>query len=158
MRLEQVEQQRRRDVVREIAHHAQLAPALYGQGGKVEAQSIGHMQRQALPRETLLQRSGQIAIDLDRIEATCALEQRFGQGAVSGTDLNKRILRRWTDRANDALDDSLVMQEVLTEAFAGEYHAAQPLDRRARVRARSTAARKLPTSALPVPARASAVP
>ena len=77
-------------------------------------------------------------------------------------DLDQRIGRLRRDCAQDPLDDVRVVQEVLPEALLGQRGVARGSGSHGclamSLSASSSAACRLPTSALPVPARSSAVP
>ena len=117
-------------------------------------------------REPRAQAGREVPIDLDGIEgAAHALEQSVGQCAASGSYLNQMIAGARGERARDARDDRRVVQKVLAETLApwrtggatrGARHQRRCVP--ASWAARRTAASRLRTSALPVPAKSSAVP
>ena len=121
-RREQVEQQRRRDVVGQVAHHAQPLSTGSGERREVETQRIRPVQRQALRRVPLTERRGEVAVDLDGIEATGGFEQRRGERAMAGADLHQCVAGPRSDGLDDAVYDPRVVQEMLAETLAGEHH------------------------------------
>src|SRR5690606_3226871 len=117
------------------------------------------------------QRSDQVAVELDDGQRAMTLEQRQGQRALAGADLDQPVLRARCDRVDDTLDIGLLVQEVLPERFLGAAetargwcaHAGAPSASAWRRAAASCAqvpmaAIRLVGSARPVPARSSAVP
>ena len=150
-----VKQQRRRNVVGQIADDSQAAAAHTRQCCKIEIQRIGFMQLECLRcAPARAQLGGEIAIDLDGVQRAGLADQAFGERAASRADLQQRLLGLRRDFAHDAIEHAAVMQEMLAEPLAREDHA--------RLAANSTASRvaamRLPASARPVPARSSAVP
>jgi len=63
------------------------------------------------------QRLDKIAVEFDRRELARRLQQREGQRAFAGPDLDDAIARAWRYRLDDAAKDVPVVQEVLTEAL-----------------------------------------
>jgi hypothetical protein len=119
-----------------------------------------------LPGIAAAQQGGKVAIYLDDLEPSGGLQQPLRERPVPGADLDCGVAGRQADRRHDARDDGRVMQEMLTETLArAAVRANQALsrraasDRRAAIAAASSiAAIRLPASALPLPARSSAVP
>ena len=161
---QQPEQQRRGDVVRQVAGDAQPPAALTRQGGEVELQRVRIVQHAARRVEALTQQRHEIAIDLDGIErAGLAREQLAGERTVSGSDLHQVLAGAGVKRAHDAGDHRRVVQEMLAEALtarrlARSRDAGHQRRCTARRLAMRTAAARLRQSAWPVPARSSAVP
>jgi hypothetical protein len=60
----------------------------------------------------------EVAIDLDDREALEAFEQRAGERAQPGPDLDDVVIRLRIERSDDALDVMPVDQEMLAEALA----------------------------------------
>ena len=77
---------------------------------------------------------------------------------AKGLSMCAMCMRFWPGWAwlKDAVNDGLIAQKVLAEAFAGDM--VHGVDRWMRSMAVSMAAARLPGSALPVPASSSAVP
>ena len=97
--LEQAEQQRRRDVVGQIADHAQPVAAGRRQRAQIEFERIGPMQLPArLAAGTPLQLIGQIAIDLDRIQLSRGRKQLCRQRSAARADLHDTARRPCGDR------------------------------------------------------------
>ena len=138
----QVEKQRGRNVVRQVADHAQAR----GQGGEIEVERVGHDHVQPFRREFGGQRRGQVAVDLDRGELRQALEQRPGKGTFAGADFHKSIARLRRYRLDYPAEEVRVVEEVLAEALARDVTHARPGPKpsagaRARCRARGAGPR-----------------
>ena len=54
-----------------------------------------------------------------------AFEQRLGEGAEAGADLDDDIGRLRMNGVDDGVDDAVVNEEVLAEAFAGGVHGGE---------------------------------
>jgi hypothetical protein len=95
---QQVEQQRRGDVVGQVADYAQALCAS-AQGAEVGAQGIAVVQDQfADVRGGGLQRLQQVAIEFDGLQAAAGFQQRQGYRALAGADLDQspgRVAARW---------------------------------------------------------------
>ncbi len=101
--LEQVEHQRRGNVVRQVADDAQAAAALVSKRCKIELERVGLVNDDArVASELLSQERRQVAIDLDEIERCAAavvresgpvFEQRMRQRAATRTNLD-HVVRR----------------------------------------------------------------
>ena len=149
-RLEQVEEEGRRDVVGQVAADAEWRPsAVYGRKIHLEHVALVHDELPSA-RATLAQHGDQVAVDLDRLEAMAALEQRPRQGTAAGPDLDDALARPRIDGRDNAREYARVVQEMLAETLARANHPRRC--------ARSIASNRLPGSARPVPARSSAVP
>ncbi|MNP06943.1 hypothetical protein D3C76_989480 [compost metagenome] len=116
--LQQVEDQRRGDVVGQVAHHPQLL-AGGGEGGEVEFQRVALVQGEVrLEAEAPLELRDQVEVELDHVEPGAAVHQSFGQRALARADLHQMLAFARGDGTQDAVDDAGVMQEVLAEALA----------------------------------------
>ncbi|KAG0163006.1 hypothetical protein DFQ30_000892 [Apophysomyces sp. BC1015] len=116
-----MEQQRARDVVRQIANHADrraLARRI-GQRREVKCQCVTGVQYETAA-ETLLQPCDQISIELNCVQRIHALEQRHGQRAQARPDLHEPIRALRPDCVDDCVDYTGVDEEVLAEALARE--------------------------------------
>src|SRR5690606_27215106 len=102
--LEQMEQQRSGDVVRQVADDTQPAAALTREARKIEVERIGFVKGDSgIARELIAQHGRKVPIDLDEVErsAPCravsnagpVFEQRVRQGAATGADLDEVIRR-----------------------------------------------------------------
>lgn len=81
---EQVEDQRRRDVVRQVADHLQAA-GWYAQLVEVELQRIALVQAEIIAAsELVLQDRDQVLVQLDNVQLSATAQQAFGQGALAG--------------------------------------------------------------------------
>ena len=64
----------------------------------------------------------QIAVNFDRMQRACLLWQRrqhgLRQGGQSGADLDDEILRLRRYGLNNGVDDAVINQKILPEAFA----------------------------------------
>ena len=72
----------------------------------------------------LAQAGRQIAIQLDHGHAAGALHQRLRQRRQTGADLDQALIGLRIDGTHDAVDDALVLQEVLAKALARHVAAA----------------------------------
>ena len=63
----------------------------------------------------LSQSGGEITIELDRVQCSCALGEWPGDGALPRTDLNNDIVIAGRDRSDDRIDNARVGQEMLSE-------------------------------------------
>ena len=116
--LEQVEDQRGRDVVGQVADDAQ-ARRLLAETAEVELQGIALIQVEVLtPGELGLQDGNQVEVELDDIQLGAAVEQPFGERPLPGADLHQSFTGLGVDRPQNAVDHPRVVQEVLAEAFA----------------------------------------
>ena len=111
----EVEEQRRGDVVRQVAHQAQAG----GEAREVEFERVGAMHRQLERREARGERRREVAVELDRLELAGALEERRGERALAGPDLHQEIIGGGSNRIHDAREHARVVQEVLAEPLTG---------------------------------------
>ena len=65
------------------------------------------------------QAHGQIAVQLNHVQGCAAFQQRPGQCAGTGADLDQDFARLRVEGIEDALHDAVVVQEVLAEALLG---------------------------------------
>jgi len=134
--VEKMKQKRRADVVREIAHDAQIV----AQRAEVEFERIALVQRQSIRRKARAQVACQIAIDLDRHDAARAFDEPPGQRALPGADLDDRVARLRIDRLHDTPRVVRVDEEILAEAAArGVFHDQGKEARRRAIRRGSQA-------------------
>ena len=130
---------------------------------EVERQRIGFVQREPIRRESLAQPRGEIAVDLDRRDASGAFDQRAGQRAETRPDFDDVVAGLRSDRVDDARDVMRIGEEILAEALARLMPCMRsvgalsriPLDAASSI-ARSTAATRLPDDRPSARARASA--
>ena len=94
---EQVKQDRRRDVVRQVADHAQLLRRR-GRPGRRSPPSA-RRPRSPSSRGLAAQPRGQVAVEFDHRQRAAALEQRAGQRAQARADLDQRLAGLRRDRA-----------------------------------------------------------
>ena len=119
---QETEQQRRGNVVGEVAHNAQRPRVRTRQRAVIEFKRVRLVHPQLrLPGILLAQRAGQVAVDLDDIECSGGGQQRAGQSALARTDFHQSLPGARGDGGEDALDRPRVMQEVLAEALAGAH-------------------------------------
>ncbi len=120
--IEQSAEQRRGDVVGQIADHAP---------GTVR-QQILHRHRQHVSadqlqvRKALLQRWHQVPIDLDSAIALRLAVQCSGQRPLPGSNLEQRVGGRQLERAADLREHKIVTQKMLAKALAGPRRSAAP--------------------------------
>src|ERR1700728_1668144 len=174
------DQQGRRDVVGQIGDDA--SRALREARAWIERERIGRydVQTAGVVFGDLPQSGKRAVVALDRDHAGGAkLEERAGQSARAGTDLDYAHAREWGGRARYARREIEIKKEVLPERFPGDDAvSAYDLAKRRQVRAREvsdtpsragvsalarraprrSAAIKLVASARPLPAMSNAVP
>ena len=127
VRRSDVKQQRRGDVVRQVADDAQAAAAHACQRREIELQRVGLVQLERLRRAPArAQLRGEIAVDLDGVERARLADQPLGQRAAAGTDLDQRLVGLRRDLAHDAVEHAAVVQEMLAEPLAREDQCASP--------------------------------
>ncbi|MCY1447661.1 hypothetical protein D9M71_642910 [compost metagenome] len=115
---QQVEDQRRGDVVRQVADHAQ-AVRRRTQAGEVELQRIALVQAEVVAvSELLVEDRDQVLVQLDHVQLCAARQQAGSQGALTRADFQHALAGLGVDRAQDAVDDAGVVQEVLAKALA----------------------------------------
>ncbi|MNN56089.1 hypothetical protein D3C81_1710000 [compost metagenome] len=114
-----MEDQRRGDVVRQVADHAQFL-AVRRQAVEVELQRIAGVEGEVrVEAEAHLQQGQQVLVQLDHVQLGAAAEQALGKGALAGADFHHVLARARMDGAQDAVDDTGIVQEVLAETLAG---------------------------------------
>ena len=92
--IDQVEQERCRDVVGKIADDAQSFSR--GKGYKIEGKRVGLMQNQfAMARRHRGQPAGEIAIKLDCVKPATPIKQAQRQRAAAWTDFHDELIRLW---------------------------------------------------------------
>ena len=109
-----------------------------------------------MPRAALGEARHDVRVDLDRVQAARAREQRGGDGAAARADLDDAVARagdRWRGRCARSSRDRA---GSAARSASSRGSPARPAGRCARPCA--SAASRLPGSARPVPARSSAVP
>lgn len=121
--LGEAKQNRRGDVVREVADDGQLLSCLGCCGGEVEAEHIlldnFHIVLRAIT-EMHAQAEHELMIVFDGNDAGGAGGKPLGDGAQAGTDFNRGARAQVAERGGNALDGSLVVKEVLAEfGFGG---------------------------------------
>src|SRR5580658_8216954 len=106
------------------------------------------------------QHRGEVAVDLNRLQPASGIQQAFCQRSAARTNLYRLVSRLEIDRGDDTGDDGRIVQKMLAKALAGGASGVvQTLSSQLVICAASSiAATRLPASALPVPARSSAVP
>ena len=158
---DQVKHQGCGNVVGEVADNPQLL-AVHGQLAEIKLQGVALVQgeQRAVP-EARQQQGMQIVVEFNHIELCTTAQQTLGNGALSWANFNQMLAFARTDRAQDTIDHARIMQEVLTKALARPVggkvtHVRAPAF--IMLMAVSSATRRLPGSARPVPARSRAVP
>ncbi|MCY1367601.1 hypothetical protein D9M69_545440 [compost metagenome] len=116
--VQQVKNQRRGDVVRQVADHAQAAR--HGiEAVEVELQRIALMQVEvALAGKLLVENRDQVLVQLHHVELRAAAEQALGQCALARADFQQAVFCLGMNGAQDAVDNAGIVQEVLAKAFA----------------------------------------
>ncbi len=175
-----VEEQRRADVVRQVADDAQAG----AERREVVLERIGNDEAQRVRRKFTGKARREIAVDLDRRDVPGARDERAREGREPGADLDHVVSGLRRHRVDDARDVVRVDEEILAEAAARDVarmralpvrrspvsaalvRAHRAIGARACLPARSIASRsaasRLPTSAVAAraasTARSSAVP
>jgi hypothetical protein len=131
---QQDEQQRRGDVVRQVADDAQRSSVGSGKRFPVECEGVAFDQVELQRREAAAQPGGKIAVDLDGSDGARARNERRGQRAQPGTDFDDALSRPRVDGGGDTLDVVRIVQEILREpppgAMAFHQRAAAGVSRR----------------------------
>src|SRR5690606_6681242 len=130
---------------------------------EIEVQHVHfHQAELRAPGKARAQARGQVAVDLDGEHAGTTVQQRAGECALPGADFDQCFTCLRVRGRYDAFNDVRIVQKVLPEALACAMALVLAQARLpawwARLAAMATAARRLPASALPLPARSSAVP
>lgn len=120
---EQMEDQRRRDVVGQVADNAQQA-VIGAQAGEVELERVGLMDLKAVfvTEELGAQHRDQIPVEFDRLQSACFFQQLFGERAKAGADLHQMLVGLGVDGTQYAPNDAGVVQKVLAKALARLVH------------------------------------
>ena len=150
-----MEKQRRRDVVRQVADQTQIL----ADRGEIKIQRIAFVDGHPFRRVLFFQTGDQVAVDFDDMQMIQARHQRLGNRPQTGANLDEYLVFLRPDGGNNGSDDAAINEKILPKAFAGDvfFHAGQTF--LAAIRAASaTASKRLPGSARPLPAKASAVP
>src|SRR6185369_5037729 len=122
---EQMKEDRRRDVVGQVADDSQLR-AVSGarQSSEVDAEDVAFDDGEP-GRATQTRR--EITIDLDDGQRAGTLDERCRERTAPGADLDERIARTRIDLADDPLDDRRLDEEVLAEALPRVRHSQASL-------------------------------
>src|SRR5574340_1290083 len=110
----QMEQQRRGNVVGQVADDAQVVT----QAAEIELQGIAAVHAEALGGPASLQARDDVAVELDGMQVRQALEQRASQRTEAGADLDDGFPRLRMDGVDDGVDGAVVDEKVLAEALA----------------------------------------
>src|SRR4030095_7240130 len=155
------EQERRADVVRQIADDAQSRT----QRRIVESQRIGDVQRELVAGKVGGEARSEIAVDLDVVDRSGTLDQRAGKSGQPRADLDQVVAWMRIDGVDDLRDVMSIGEKILPKTFSCDVTAhrdRQPPRCATSSSARSMAAYRLPGSAAralaPSAARSSAVP
>ena len=110
----QVEQQRRADVVRQVADDAQFGAELR----VVELQRVGLVERELFGRERRAQPRREVAVDLDGRDVSGARDEAGGQRREAGADLDQVVAGLRVDGVDDARDVVRIREKILAESLA----------------------------------------
>ena len=114
-----MKQQWRGNVIGKIADDFQRAASLFAVA-EIELQGIGLVDQQlAVTGGFFAQQRHQVAIEFHGLQRAMFLQQGQGDRAPTRADLDDGVARSRVDRADDALDDSRVVEKMLAETFAG---------------------------------------
>jgi hypothetical protein len=115
----EMEQQRAGDVVGQVANHTQLLSGRHRQRAEVKLQRIARMDQQFFRIEGFLQAHDQVAVEFDHMQLVEVIEQQARHRAKTGADFDHGIGACRYDGLDNVLQDLLVGQKILAEAFAG---------------------------------------
>lgn len=116
--MQQVKNQRRRDVVRQVTDHPQAVRRSV-QAVEVELQCVALMQVEvALAGELLVEDRDQILVQFHHVQLGTAVKQAFSQRTLARADFQQVVFRLGANGAQDAVDNAGIVQEVLAEALA----------------------------------------
>ena len=113
--VEQVKQNRRGDVVGQVAHDAQLLPQTLRDGAEVH---LEHIAFDHVKLRMATQARRQIAVEFHHGQPPQTLDQGLGQRGQTGADFDHGVARAGCDLSHDGVDDAAVGEEVLSEALA----------------------------------------
>src|SRR5258708_30875956 len=143
-----MEEQRRADVVRQVADDAQVGP----KRREVEFERVAFVETQFLRRVRLAQPARQVAIDFDCRDMAGARDQAPRDRGQARADFDDVVARPRVDGLLDACNVMRIGEKILAESLAGimAVHSALALyaARSASSMASSTAAIRLPGSAV----------
>ena len=109
--------QRRGDVVRQVADDTQRARRSI-ERGEVKLQRVALVQVEvAHAGKLLIQDRDQVFVQLDNVQLPAAAQNALGQCALARTNLQQAVARLGIDRAQDAVDNARIVQEVLAKAL-----------------------------------------
>ena len=114
---EDAEQDRRRQVVGQVADDAHRAAPRRQHAGVVEGEEVAGDERQR-GRDPFGERRGEVAVDLDGANGDAGRGERPGQRAEAGPDLDEDVVRGHA-QAGHELGRPGGLEEVLAEALAG---------------------------------------
>lgn len=116
--MQQVKNQRCRDVVRQVADHAQTARRGI-QAVEVELQGVALVQAEVAPAgELLIEDRDQVLVQFHYVQLGAAVEQALSQRTLARADFQYAVFGFGMDGAQDAVDNTGIVQEVLAKAFA----------------------------------------
>ena len=157
--LDEPEEERRRDVVRQVAGKPQLRRPSRAAARRSNSSASARCTRSspwsAQRRVSAGTTSGSISMTSS---APAALEQRRADRAAPRSDLHQPLAGLRVDRAHDPVDRAGVVEKVLSVALLRPAHVRDRPPRAASSMASETASSRLPGSARPRPAMSSAVP
>ncbi len=111
-----MEQQRRRNVVREISENLDRSPP--PQRPHVEIQCVARNDAQPLlTRKTHAQEIRQPPVFFQHGQPRAGFERRAGQSTQAGTDLDEFVARLHVELGDDPAGKVLVVEKILAERF-----------------------------------------
>ena len=111
---DELEEYRRGNVIRQIAHDAQVS----AERTEVELERVAFVDDDAATGESLAQSRDDVAVDLDGVQRAHDAGERPRECAEAGTDFHHEVVRLRRDRGDDGGDDAFVDQKILAEALA----------------------------------------
>src|SRR5687768_13603872 len=123
--LQQLEEQRRRDVVRDVADDLEIVREL--ERAEVDLERVGVHELEAGMRPKLISKLvGQPIVELDGNDTLRGCDEVVCECALSGTNLNHDIVRLRFDRRDDLALNVWINEEVLAEGFLGTDSLTHP--------------------------------
>ena len=109
--------ERRGDVVGEVPEDSQALSFKHGR--PVERECVGFDQFERSVRKLRAQERSKITVDFYSRLALCARDHLARERGLARADFNEFVAGFRINRARDALDPVMIVEKVLSEAFAG---------------------------------------
>jgi hypothetical protein len=112
-RIDHVKEDRARDIVGDVADDTELLAALGGDRTKIDGKNVLVQQREFLAVGEL-ERGGHLVIQFDGRQMRKLLHELCRERAPARTDLEHVLCGLRIERADDLLDDILVVEKILS--------------------------------------------